>query len=93
MIVDWWGVIAFIQDGNVIRKILKHLNLWNVKRKPPARAHASSIDDFPAYDEPPMPSVDNYMKDPEYPFALSRRGSKNEDGSLLLKKIPSRLYR
>ncbi len=31
-------VIAFIHDEDVIRKILKHLNLWDVKRKlPPPR--------------------------------------------------------
>jgi len=30
-------VIAFINDEDVIRKILKHLNLWDIKRKPRAR--------------------------------------------------------
>ena len=29
--------------------------------------HAQPIDSFPIYDEPSMPSVDDYMKDPEYP--------------------------
>ncbi len=86
MIVDWWRVIAFIHDGDVIRKILKHLNLWDVKRKPPARAHAPPIDDFPAYDEHSGPNADDYIRDPDYPADLSRRSSKNEDGSLLLKK-------
>jgi len=32
------------------------------------------------YYEPPMPNVNNYMKDPKYPFDLSRHSSKNEDG-------------
>ena len=27
-------VIAFIEDPDVIKKILKHLGLWDVKRKP-----------------------------------------------------------
>ena len=26
-------VIAFIEDSDVIKKILKHLDLWDVKRK------------------------------------------------------------
>ena len=86
-------VIGFIHDEDVIRKILKHLNLWDVKRKMSPRAHAPPIDIYPTYDEPPVPSVDDYMKDPEYPVDLSRRSSKNVDGSLLLRKIPSRLYR
>jgi uncharacterized protein YbaR (Trm112 family) len=43
------SVIAFIHDQDVIRKIPTHLNLWDVKRKPPSRA--PPIDDFPAYDD------------------------------------------
>ena len=27
-------VIAFIEDEDVIKKILKHLGLWDIKRKP-----------------------------------------------------------
>jgi hypothetical protein len=61
-------VIAFVHDEDVIRKILTHLNLWDFKRKPPARAHAPTIDGFPIYDEPPGPSVDAYNIDPEYPL-------------------------
>jgi hypothetical protein len=60
-------VIAFIDDEMVIRKILKHLNLWDVRRKLPPRAHAPPIDDFPTYDEHPGPNVDDYIRDPDYP--------------------------
>ena len=28
-------IIAFIEDGEVIEKILKHLGLWEVKASPP----------------------------------------------------------
>jgi hypothetical protein len=28
------AVTAFIEDSDVIKKILKHLGLWNIKRKP-----------------------------------------------------------
>ena len=67
-------VIAFINDEMVIRKILTHLNLWDVKRKPPPRA--PPIDDFPTYlpvrrtqtgDEHPGPDADDYIRDPDYP--------------------------
>jgi len=45
-----------------------------------APACPSPIDVYPKYDESSVPSVENYMKDPEYPVDLSRRSSKNEDG-------------
>jgi hypothetical protein len=60
-------VIAFIHDQDVIRKILEHLNLLDVKRKPFPRAHAPPIDGFPLHDEPPAPSADQYLTDPDYP--------------------------
>ena len=60
-------VIAFIHDQDVIRKILEHLNLWDVKRKPPPRANAPPIDGFPLYDKTPGPNVNDYNIDPQYP--------------------------
>ena len=60
-------VIAFIEDPNVIKKILKQLSLWDVKRKPRPTANAPPIDDFPVYDEQPGPRADDYIVDPEYP--------------------------
>jgi hypothetical protein len=33
-------IIAFIEDPEVIKKILKHLDLWNLKARPPPRANA-----------------------------------------------------
>ena len=29
-------IIAFIEDEQLVKKILKHLGLWRIKRKPPA---------------------------------------------------------
>ena len=58
-------VIAFIEDPDVIKKILKHLDLWYVKRKPPPRA--PPIDDFPTYNDHPGPNADDYVRDPDYP--------------------------
>ena len=55
-------VIAFIEDEDVVKKILRHLGLWEVKRKPAPRANALPIipDSFP------IPSVDDYEIDPDY---------------------------
>ena len=30
---------SFIEDGQLIKKILKHLRLWEVKQRPPPRAN------------------------------------------------------
>ncbi len=60
-------IIDFIHDEEVIRKIPKHLNLWDVKRKLPPRAHAPPIDFHTTYDEPQMPDVDDQVIDIEYP--------------------------
>ena len=35
-------VISVIEDGEVIKKILKHLGLWEVKARPPPRVNPSS---------------------------------------------------
>ena len=51
----------------VLKIILKHLGLWDVKRKPRPVANAPPIDIFPAYDEQPGPSADDYIRDPAYP--------------------------
>ena len=40
-------VIAFNEDLDVIKKILKHLDLWDVKRKPRPTANAPPVDVFP----------------------------------------------
>jgi hypothetical protein len=67
--------VDHIEDPDVMKKILKHLGLWDVKRKPRPVANAPPIDVFPAYDEQPGPSSDDYIRDPEYPADLSRRSS------------------
>jgi hypothetical protein len=60
-------VIAFIEALGVIRKILKHLNLWDIKRKPQPLANAPPSAVFPAYDDPSGPSADDLIIDPQYP--------------------------
>ena len=60
-------VIAFIHDKDVIRKILEHLNLWDVKQKLPPRANAPPMDFHTTYNESPMPTIDDQLIDIEYP--------------------------
>ncbi len=74
-------VIAFIEAPDLIKKILKHLGLWDVKRKPRPVANAPPIDVFPAYAEKPGPSADDYICDPQYPadaYFKPLRGSRQD---------------
>ena len=48
------------------KKILQHLGLWDVKRKPRPVANAPPIDVFPAYDEQPGPSAGDLIRVPDY---------------------------
>lgn len=63
-------IISFIQDQEVIEKILNHLDLWLVKPKVPARANALpprqleidySDSQIPICEEP-------FQADPDYPI-------------------------
>lgn len=64
-------VIAFIEKEDVIKKILKHLGLWDIKRKPRPTANAPPIDVVPVYDKQPGPNADDYIIDPQHPADLS----------------------
>jgi hypothetical protein len=83
-------IISLIDDAEIIKKILKHLDLWEVGRKPPARANSPPTESFIIYDESPSPCADDYIIEADYPIDLSRRSSKNEDGNLHLKKSSRR---
>ena len=64
-------VISFIEDEDVIKKILKHLGLWEVKPRPPPR----SVKSQPLSTEPHIdysdtqvcPSDNGFYGDPIYP--------------------------
>jgi hypothetical protein len=58
-------VIAVIEDAPIIKKILNHLDLWDVKRKPPPRANAPPPEAFIISDDSPAPCVDDYLTDPD----------------------------
>ena len=59
-------IIAFIEDEQLVKKILKHLGLWDVKRKPPPQANSPPTESFIIYDEPSSPSTDDYIIDADY---------------------------
>ena len=48
-----------------MKKILKHLDLWDVKRKPPPCANGPPPEAFIIYDQSSAPSADDYLIDAE----------------------------
>ena len=61
-------IISFIEDSEIIKKILKHLDLWNVRPKPPPRANSPPPEPAVIYNECSSPSADDYLIDVQYPF-------------------------
>ncbi len=65
-------IISFIEDEEVISKILKHLGLWEVKQRPPPRANAPPkiyID----YTDSQIPSHEDDLslyRDADYPIEM-----------------------
>ena len=62
-------VISVIEDEDVIKKILKHLGLWEIKTRPPPRASAlPKHEPFIDYSDSQLPVSDKWLYvDPEYP--------------------------
>ena len=63
-------IIAFIEDDEVIKKILKHLDLWDKKASPPPKADSPpmSSEYHIDYTDSQLPVSDNYLYvDPVYP--------------------------
>jgi hypothetical protein len=52
----------------ISKKILNHLGLWDVKRKPPPRANGPPTESFIIYDESSSPGADDYIIDADYPI-------------------------
>ncbi len=61
-------IIAFIEDQQIVKKILQHLDLWHVKRKPPPRATGPPAEGIIIYDESSAPGADDYIIDSDYPI-------------------------
>ena len=61
-------ILGFIEDEQVIEKILKHLGLWDVKAKPPPKANAPPLDIHTEYSDSQRPLCeDDLYYDPDYP--------------------------
>ena len=61
-------IISLIDGAEIIKKILKHLDLWDVKRKPPPCANGPAPEAFIIYDHSSAPSADDYLIDADYPM-------------------------
>jgi len=57
------------KDGEeVIKKILKHLGMGNIKARPPPKATAAPTDFHIDYSDSQVPPCEDYLfRDPEYP--------------------------
>ena len=61
-------IISLIDDSQIIKKILNHLGLWDVKHKPPAYANGPPTESFIIYDESSSPGADDYLMYADYPI-------------------------
>jgi len=61
-------IIAFIEREDLIKKILKHVGLWEVKSRPPPKIH--SPPGLPAIDYVDIQYPDENYCDPDYPFEV-----------------------
>jgi hypothetical protein len=72
-------ILSFIEDPEIVKKILKHLGLWDLKPRPPPKARASSPNIHIDYvyfkksrKDSQLPPSDDYLYvDVEYPEAIS----------------------
>ena len=68
------SIISFIEDKEVAEKILKHMGLWLVKKKPPPKANAPpqttetyldyshrGVGPYGPEAESQLPTFDNYL--------------------------------
>ena len=59
-------IISFIKDPSVIRDILKHLDLWLVRSRPPPKIHDPLIREYATADLQIQTHTDTIYGDPEY---------------------------
>ena len=64
-------IFLIIDDSRIIKKILNHLGLWDVKHKPTPRANGPPTESFILYDESSLPNVDDYLIGANYPMETS----------------------
>ena len=66
-------ILTFIEDEEVIEKILKHLGLWDLKVRPPPKAKVPSVTVCIDYSDSQVPfSAPSLYPDPDYPMDYNR---------------------
>jgi hypothetical protein len=65
-------ILAFIEDEDVIKKILKHLGMWAIKaRPPPKRANGPPLNIHIDSSNSQIPPSEDYLYcDPDYPLEM-----------------------
>jgi len=61
-------IISFIEAEQLVKKFFKHLDIRDLKRKPPPCVNSPPIEAFILYDDSPTPGVDDYLIDVDYPI-------------------------
>ena len=61
-------IIAFIEDEEVIEKILKHLGLWKIKARPPPKVKTPSMRIQLDYSDSQISSPDSFYAHPDCPM-------------------------
>jgi hypothetical protein len=61
-------IILLIDDAKIIKKVLTHLYLWDVKHKPPPCANDQPPETIIIYDQSSAFSAENYIIDIDYPI-------------------------
>jgi hypothetical protein len=59
-------IIAIIEQEQIVKKILKHVGLWDVQKRPPSRSN--SPPSILVTDYADIQSTEQQYCDPEYPF-------------------------
>jgi hypothetical protein len=59
-------IIAWIDQKEIVKKILKHVGLWEVKSRPPPRANSPPSISVTDYAD--IQSTEQHYLDPDYPF-------------------------
>jgi hypothetical protein len=54
-------IIAFNERENLVKKILKHVDLWKVKSRPLPRGHSPPGDFYTDYSDSQIPHRDDYQ--------------------------------
>jgi len=56
-------IISFIEDSEIVKNMVKHSDLWDVKRKPPPRTNSPPTESFIIYENSSGPSAEDYIID------------------------------